>query len=306
MTMVLLAVLAAAVHAAPALVPSRVLPLPGYAATTAELAAAETRRPARPGESAFPSASRLYGETGDPLETLAVGDEDLRDAVASPPGAAALQAGLRSPRPDVRLAAVRAAARPRGVEAVPHLAGAMLRLDQPVQVRAAAALALGRIGDGIAVRALAEALHDPSPEVRYSAALSLGRFTADGVATRLERVLRADPDWKPRYAAAIALGRSRKAFAAAPLAEALTGDPAWQVRVQAARSLQDLATEHALTALVAGLMDADPSVRAASGQALLEAGGADERRAVLDHLAAETDPSARDLLARAARRALVR
>ncbi|MBI3564027.1 MAG: HEAT repeat domain-containing protein [Elusimicrobia bacterium] len=206
----------------------------------------------------------------------------------------------------MRLAAVRAAARPRGVEAVPHLAGAMLRLDQPVQVRAAAALALGRIGDGIAVKALAEALHDPSPEVRYSVALSLGRFTADGVATRLERVLRADPDWKPRYAAAIALGRTRKPFAASALADALTGDPAWQVRQQAARSLQELGTAHALTALVEGLMDADPSVRAASGQALLESGGPDERRSVLDHLRAEPDPAVRGLLSRAARRALVR
>ncbi len=300
--------LASAVSAAagPVLVPGRAtIPLPGYAATGAELPA-ETRRAAKGDDSAFLTTQRLFGDAPDPLDSLAVGDDDLRDAVASPPTAATLQAGLRSPRESARVDAVRASARPRGVEAVPHLAGAMLRLDQPVQVRAAAALALGRIGDGIAVKALAEALRDPSPEVRYSAALSLGRMPADGVATRLERVLREDPSWQPRYAAAIALGRMRKPFAAFPLADALSSDPAWQVRQQAARSLSDLGTDHALAALAVGLHDPEPSVRAAAGAALAESGGPVERRAVADALRVEPDPSVRAMLTAATRRALTR
>jgi HEAT repeat protein len=307
MTIAIVAVFAAAAASAgPVLAPSRALiPLPGYAATGAELPT-ETRSAARAGESAFPSTDRLFGDTPDPLDSLAVGDDDLRDSVASPPSAATLQAGLRSNRESARIDAVRASARPRGVEAVPHLAGAMLRLDQPVQVRAAAALALGRIGDGIAVKALAEALRDPSPEVRYSAALSLGRMPADGVATRLEHVLRSDPAWQPRYAAAIALGRMRKPFAAFPLADALSSDPAWQVRQQAARSLQDLGTDHALAALAVGLHDPEASVRAAAGSALAESGGPVERRAVADALRTEPDPSVRAMLTAATRRALLR
>lgn len=306
MSLAMLAVLASGAVAAPVLAP-RPLPAlrPGFTAAPVELPP-ETRAPARAGESAFPTTDALIGSAPDPLESLAVGDEELRDSVASAPGLAALQEGLRSPRPAARVAAINAAARPRGVEAVPSLAGAMLRLDQPAQVRAAAALALGRIGDRVAVKALAEGLRDPAPEVRFGAALSLGRLPADGVATRLERVLRTDPDWKPRYAAAIALGRTRKAFAAFALSDALTGDPAWQVRQQAARSLQDLGTEHALDALTAGLGDRDPSVRAAAGQALLESGGAQEHRAVAMALSVETDPSVRALLTRASRRALTR
>lgn len=236
------------------------LPLPGYSASGAEIPA-DRRAAARPGENAFPSAEKLFGAAADPLDALAAGDEDLRDAVAAQPSAAALKAALRSPSPAARLAAVRAAGYPRDVEAVPHLAGAMLRLDEPASVRGAAALSLGRIGDRVAVKALAEALRDPAPEVRYAAALSLGHLPADGVATRLERVLREDPVWQPRYAAAIALGRARKAFAAFPLAEALASDPAWQVRQQAARSLKDLGTKHALAALAEGLKDRDPAVR---------------------------------------------
>ncbi len=299
MTFALLAVLAATGLGAETR--RAVLPLPGYAAAGAGLPAA-----ARADDSAYLSAEKLFGDAPDPLDSLALGDEELRDAVASPPSPALLQTGLRATHAAARVAAIRAAALPRGVKAVPHLAGAMLRLDEPVQVRAAAALALGRIGDEIAVKALAEALSDPSPEVRYSAALSLSRMPADGVATRLERVLRTDPAWQPRYAAAVALGRLSKPFAAFPLAESLSSDPSWQVRQQAARSLQDIGTAHALAALALGLHDSEPSVRAAAGAALAEAGGPLERRQVADALRAEPDASVRAVMTAATRRALAR
>lgn len=294
---VLLSLPAAALPAAPVRLG---IPLPGYAGADNDL-----RRSARV-DAAFPSASGLFGDAVDPLAALAIGDEDLRDSLNSLPTSATLQTGLRDSSLSVRLEAVRAAAWPRHVEAVPHLSGVMLRLDQPSSLRAAAALALGRIGDGIAVSALAEALKDPSPDVRYAAALSLGRLPADGVATRLERTLRSDPAWQPRYAAAIALGRTRKPFAADPLADALASDPAWQVRQQAARSLQDLGTAHAAQALASALRDPEPSVRAAAGSGLAEIGGPEQRRAVVQALREETEPSVRAVLAVAERRALSR
>lgn len=253
-----------------------------------------------PSEAAFPSAARLFGGAPDPLASLMTQGEDLRDAVAEPP-ASALQAGLRSPSAGARLAAVRDAGFPRDVEAVPHLSGVLLRLDQPTRLRAAAALALGRIGDRVAVPALGEALKDPAPEVRYAAALALGRLPADGVATRLERVLKNDPVWQARYAAAIALGRTRRAFAAGILADVLAQDQAWQVRQQAARSLQDIGTPHAAQALAAALRDPDPSVRAAAGAALAAIGAPDQRQAVVEALRTEREPSVRAVLAAATR-----
>jgi HEAT repeat protein len=217
-----------------------------------------------------------------------------------------LQNGLRQASLASRLKAIQNAARPRYVQAVPYLAGVMLRLDQPTQLRAAAALGLGFIGDYVAVPSLSKAMEDPSPEVRYAAALSLGHLPADGVATRLERTLRTDPSWGPRYAAAIALGRAHKAFAADSLADALVSDPAWQVRQQAARSLQDLGTPHAAEALASALNDPEPSVRAAAGVGLAEIGGPQQRLAVAQALRAETDPSVRAVLTAAERRALTR
>lgn len=279
--------------AAPA---ARILPLPGY-----------TRHiPAHTADAAFPSTEKLFGDSVDPLESLTVAGEDLHDAVASPASANALQIGLRSSVVLTRLSAIRAAAVPRDVSAVPYLSAVMLRLNEDAQVRAAAALALGRINDRVAVAALAEGLKDPSPEVRYAAALSLGRLPADGVATRLSRVLEHDPSWQVRYAAVIALGRTRKAFVADDLAAALTGDAAWQVRQQAARSLQDIGTPRAADALARALQDPEPSVRAAAGSALAEIGGPDQRRAVAGALRDERDPSVRAVLTIAARRALSR
>ncbi|HEX4046509.1 MAG TPA: HEAT repeat domain-containing protein [Elusimicrobiota bacterium] len=274
----------------------RILPLPGYAPAGPELRAAAR------GDVPFPATVELLGDDADPLNNLSVGGEDLKDSVADRPSSEDLERGLRDESVTVRMNAVRDAAYPRDVAAVPNLAGVMLRLDQPAPLRAAAALALGRIGDRVAVPSLAEALKDPAPQVRYAAALSLGRLPADGVATRLERTLRTDPNWQARYAAAIALGRTRKAFTAEALADALGSDPAWQVRQQAARSLQDLGTAHAASALATALNDPEPSVRAAAGAGLALIGGPDQRRAVAQALRVEGDPTVRAVLALAERR----
>jgi len=257
-------------------------------------------------EAAFPVTEHLLGDSVDPLSTLVTGDEGLKDSLNSGPSSDSLERGLRERSAKERLAAVQAAALPRNVSAVPELAGVMLRIDQPADLRAAAALALGRIGDRVAVPALSEALKDPSPEVRFSAALSLGKLPAVGVETRLERVLRYDPSWQTRYAAAIALGRTHEAFAASGLEDALSNDPDWQVRQQAARSLQELGTVHAAEALQEALNDPDPSVRAAAGIGLAAIGSPAQQLAVAQAVDGEPDPTVRVLLAGAARRARVR
>lgn len=165
-------------------------------------------------------------------------DEDLRDSVAA--GTTGLRAGLRSQTASERLTAVLAAARPHDKEAIPYLAGVLLRADEDPQVRAAAALAIARIGEPSAATFLSFALSDRSPQVRQIAALALARLPAGATTRRLIKALRSDGRWQVRYAAAIALGRAAPASAAKALAKASLSDPDQRVRLQAARSLQTL------------------------------------------------------------------
>lgn len=267
--------------------------LPGYAAPSLL-------------EPAAPPAERILGYVEDPLERLTADGEDLRDAVASPPAADWLQRGLRSPDQFTRAAAIRAAAVPRRVEGVPHLTGVLLRLDETVELRSAAAMALGRIGEPLAATALSEALSDPAQEVRYAAALALGRLRSDGAATRLERALRTDPSWWVRYAAAVGLGRLRKSFVIASLEDRLRAEAYWQVRLQTVRALQEIASPRAADVVVVALQDRDAGVRAAAAFALGEIGADRHLPAVGNALRAETDASSRGILTAAFRRILSR
>lgn len=291
MSMVLAAVFAASsAAAAPAY-----LPLPGY---SPEAAAAR--------KSDFPPTETLLGAEENPLDLLVNDDEELRDALASPPSPAWLMSGLRAPDPADRLAAIHSAAVPRYVGAVPHLTGVMLRMDEKPALRAAAATALGRIGDAIAASGLGEALNDPMPEVRYAAALALGRLPADGVATRLARAVRSDPSWWVRYAAVLALGRTKKGFVVGALEDCLRQEPKWQIRMLAVRSLQDVGGPRAAETVGLALRDKDSGVRTSAALALSEIGG----DAQLDYLSAalktETDVSARAAESAAFRRILAK
>jgi len=287
MIMALAAVtLAARVLAAPS-----VLPLPGFAPST------------RADE--FPPNSELLGEVEDPLEALTM-DDDLRDAVASPPSAAWLMTGLRARGAGDRLAAVHSAAVPRHVAAIPALSAIMLRMDEKYEIRAAAATALGRIGDAVSAPSLGEALSDPVPDVRYAAALALGRIPADGAATRLTRTLRTDTSWWVRYAAVLALGRTKKGFVVGALEDCLRFEPRWQVRMLAVRSLQDVGGTRAAVAIGLALRDADSGVRTAAALALGEIGGDAQLQELSAALKAETDMSARSAESAAFRRILSR
>jgi HEAT repeat protein len=81
--------------------------------------------------------------------------------------------------------------------------------------RAAAATALGELGDAAAVPALIEALAHPN-QVCVAASLALGRLRAEASVAPLRAVLE-DPHkfWMPRGAAAVALGQIGAAAAAA-------------------------------------------------------------------------------------------
>lgn len=289
----MIAALAAAYLTTLASASPAISPLPGYSIA---LAHAED----------FPPNARLLGEVEDPLAALTAEDSDLRDAVISPPTAAWLMSGLRSSNPDDRLAAVHSAAIARNVVAVPSLAGVMLRLDEKPEMRAAAATALGRIGDAVAAPSLSEALNDPVPDVRYAASLALGRMPIAGAATRLSRALRSDPSWWVRYAAVLALGRTRKSFAVDALSECLRVEPKWQIRMLAVRSLQDVGGPRAAETIGVALNDKDSGVRTAAAIALGDIGGDDQLQYLTAALRTEPDPSARSAQAAAFRRILAK
>ncbi len=290
-------ILALAAVLLPALATASAAPvaLPGYTAPTASAARGDD----------FPPNGKILGEVSDPLEALTA-DEDLRDAVISPPSAAWLMGGLRASNPADRLAAVHSAAIPRHVAGVPPLAAIMLRLDEKPEIRAAAATALGRIGDAVAAPSLAEALNDPVPDVRYAAALALGRLPADGAATRLARTLRSDPSWWVRYAAVLALGKTRKVFSVGALEECLRFEPKWQIRMLAVRSLQDIGGPRAVSAVDLALRDKDSGVRTAAALALGEIGDDGDLQFLSAALKAETDLSTRSTLSAAYRRILAK
>ncbi|MCM2304505.1 MAG: HEAT repeat domain-containing protein [Elusimicrobia bacterium] len=284
--------LAAVMMAASASANPGVLPLPGFAAPA-------------PSEE-FPPSARILGEVEDPLTALTAEGEDLRDALISPPSPGWLMGGLRASNPADRLAAVNSAAVPRHVSAVPPLSAVLLRLDEKPEIRAAAATALGRIGDAVSAPALGEALNDPVPDVRYAAALALGRIPADGAATRLSRALRADTSWWVRYAAVLALGRTKKGFVVGALEECLLREPKWQVRMAAVRSLQDVGGARAAGAVARALRDPDSGVRTAAAIALGRIGDDSHREHLSAALRAETDPSARSAQSAAFRRILAK
>lgn len=284
--------LAAVMMSASAAASAPFTPLPGYAAA----ARAED----------FPPNARLLGEVEDPLAALTAEDDDLRDALISPPSASWLMAGLRAGNPADRLSAVHSAAIPGHVSAIAPLAAVLLRLDEKTEIRAAAATSLGRIGDAVAAPSLGEALSDLSPDVRYAAALALGRLPAEGAATRLTRAMRTDSSWWVRYAAVLALGRTKKGFVVPALEENLRIEPKWQIRMLAVRSLQDVGTPRAAEAIAFALADKDSGVRTAAAMALGRLGTDKHLPALSAALKSETDLSARSAQSAAFRRILSR
>lgn len=205
-------------------------PLPGYGAGAKPAARAVRVRKSLPGyveKTVVAAPAPIVGA-----------DEELRDSVSA--GSTGLREGLRAKDASARMAAVLAAGRPNAKESIPYLAGALLRVDEDLMVRSAAALAIARIGDPSGAPFLAFALNDSAPQIRQVAALALSRLPADQTTRRLVRALRHDRRWQVRYAAAIALGHAAPARAARALSTASLSDPDQRVRLQAARALETL------------------------------------------------------------------
>lgn len=249
----------------------------------------------------FPPVAEILGETEPSLpeaERL-----DLRDALmAMPPLQSELRALASGVASRQRGALDRLGAK-RERKAAPYIGALLLRTDTPLQSRVSAATALGRIAEKDSVTFLERATLDENKELRFAAALALGKLKSVEAVRALEAVLRDDPHWWVRYAAAVALGDTRQPAAVPPLARVLSEEQRWQVRQQAARSLGAIGTRPAVEALGRGLSDQDATVRYSAARALGEVGGSESVDLLHDAYATEEDPLPRGQLQASLKRA---
>lgn len=135
----------------------------------------------------------------------------------------------------------------------PYLEGyaKIIRTDEDASVRCAAARALGRAAEPNYVPALADALGDVSPEVRWQAALAL-----DGALS----ARRGDP---------------RNASAKGPLQKRALQDASPDVRACCAKALRNFQDKEVLKTLVQCLYDESFGVRYLAHAALVELAGRD-------------------------------
>lgn len=159
------------------------------------------------------------------------------------------------------------------LRAVPYLGAVLLQLNEPDDLRVAAAMALGRVRNWRSAAYLRQTLTDPVREVRFASVLALGKTKTKDSLPLLAHALAVDSDWWVRFAAAVALGDNRDPISVKALASAAKGEKEWQVRLQAVRSLGQQGSRDAALALGEPLQDSDPAVRAASAMALGDIGG---------------------------------
>jgi HEAT repeat protein len=221
-------------------------------------------------------AAAALGEIGDAsavpglLETLS--DADSRLSVAAVAalgyiGDASAVPGLLKALGDAELR--RAAAEALGQIGAPSVPGLLKALgDADAKVRAAAAAALGAIGDAAAVPVLLEALDDADAEVRWAAVEALGEI---GDAAAVSGLLEVLGDAEVRWAAVEALGQIGDAAAVPWLLEALS-DESWLVRAATAKALGEIGDQAAVEGLLRALGDAEWEVRWAAAKALGEIG----------------------------------
>jgi HEAT repeat protein len=153
---------------------------------------------------------------------------------------------------EVRLGAIEALGCIRDHQSTPHLCQ-MLKKDEVSEIRWAAAIALGEIGDTTAIAHLLLALNDPDKYVRYGAALSLEKL-----------------GWKPKSElerAYHSLGKqdwSKLSEMGAPAVTPLTwvlNDRDSDVRIKALEVLGDIGSRDAHAACTRALKDTNGDVR---------------------------------------------
>ncbi len=159
----------------------------------------------------------------------------------------------------VRIAALKLAAT-QGVYAPLHMVAKALQ-DEDWQIREEAALTIGRLGKGAAVKSrLVRALYDPSRFVRHAAVAALGSHLP--VEVLVHDLRSGEPSVREQTARI--LGELGNQAQEQSLAEAALTDSESAVRVAAVLALGQLDKRVSLKHLQRAVQDSDPAVRAAA------------------------------------------
>jgi HEAT repeat protein len=180
------------------------------------------------------------------------------------------------------------------VEGAIALLTALLQ-DQHPEIRRTAAESLGKIGDRLALDDLLPLLNDSMPVVRAAAAKALGRMATPRDEAAIAGLARsiADPADSVKEAAALALGDIEPAIGQlAPLGDLLRASDV-HVRRAAVRALLLLDTGRAVRWLLPLLDDSDADVRQGAVAALSLSGDARAGTAVGKRLTLDASPAVR-------------
>lgn len=162
--------------------------------------------------------------------------------------------------------------------------------DEDAEVRQAAAYALGRIENPMAIPALVDALGDADRAVQSAALDALSSFDRGIPAAPIRRMLTADdPEMRQRAIDILADLRDRESL---PAIARLVGDADAEVRQQAIWALGEMGDPGSASAVAAGLADQDSEVRQAALYAMQELGGTIEA-GVLTRLLQDRDADVR-------------
>ena len=207
------------------------------------------------------AALRDLGSADPQVRAFAAGALGSAEGEDSEPARAALHKALRDDRGEVRYAAALSLGELGDRDAVAALCD-QLEADGDRMARQAAVLALAMIGDGAAWGRLETALAKGPADVRYQAAGALAELDPARARPLLERAL-GDSDAEVREAAATALGQVGDPASADALA-AVLNDKRRETRAEAAIALAQLGDRRSLPGLaeLAGGRDLDVGLSA--------------------------------------------
>ena len=167
--------------------------------------------------------------------------------------------------------------------------------DEAPEMRRTAAESLGKIGDPRAVDSILPLKHDPAAIVREASVLAVGRLkpaATDGVVALLTQALE-DPAESVRQAAVVAIGEIEAGSRLLqPLVGLLRSSDA-TVRRAAVRALLQIDSSQSVPALVAAGTDSDAEVRQGIVAAVGEWGGSAVSPWLRERLAHDLSPGVR-------------
>lgn len=167
--------------------------------------------------------------------------------------------------------------------------------DEAPEMRRTAAESLGKIGDPRAVDSILPLRHDPAAIVRESLVLAVGRLkpaATDGVVALLTRALE-DPAESVRQAAVVAIGEIEPGSRLLQPLVALLRSSDATIRRAAVRALLQIDSSQSVPALVAAGRDSDAEVRQGIVAAVGEWGGSAVSPWLRERLAHDPSPGVR-------------